>query len=92
MSKVTEKKVVLQYPFTFGETEEVTEIILKRPKGKHLRKLPMEPQTGDLMDLAAKLCDRPPSFMDELDALDVIAVAEVVQGFLENGQKTGRNG
>lgn len=91
MAREKSVKYTLQEPFNFG-SEEITEIVLKRPKGKHLKKLPMEPTMGDFLDLAARLCDRSPAFIDEMDVIDVQEVAEIVQGFLGNGQKTGGSG
>lgn len=86
-----ETTIPLVEPVVFG-SETVTEITLQRPKGKHLRKLPMDPGVGDFLDLAGNLCGRPRSFMDELDAEDVMKVAEAVADFLPGGRPTGGNG
>ena len=85
------KTIVLVEPVNFG-SEEVTEVVLQRPKGKHLRKLPMDPGVGDFLDLAGNLCGRPRTFMDELDAEDVMKIAEAVADFLPGGTPTGSNG
>ncbi len=81
-------KLKLRYPVEFnGET--ISEIELKRPKGKHLKVLPANPTTKDLLVLAAKLSGYPTQVFDEMDAVDVIAVSEAIANFLERGQETG---
>lgn len=84
------KTVKLQHPFKVGETE-YTELEFKRPKARHLRGLPLEPDMGDILDFAAKLCGEAPHVIDELDAEDVMAVAEVVADFLPAGLATGNS-
>jgi len=89
MAKAKSKKLVLSEPVEHG-SETVTELIYRRPKGGDIRKIPTEPNMGDLIDLAGRLCGREPSFMNELDIIDVMASVEIVSGFLSSGRKTGK--
>ena len=83
-------KIQLKYPTDFdGKT--VTEIEFQRLKGKHIKKFPHEPSTEDLMRLACKVSDFPLPFFDELDAVDIITVAETMGDFLGGGRETGLN-
>lgn len=91
MARLKEKLITLLEPIAFG-SETITELKITRPKGKHLRSMPMDPNVGDFLDLAGKLTGYPPSVMDELDAEDVTQVAEAVEAFLDGGQKTGSSG
>jgi hypothetical protein len=84
-SKTTVK---LMFPITVGGAV-LSQLELKKPKAKHLKDMPAEPKFGDLMRIAAKLADLPPSTVDELEAADAMAVAEAVGNLLAPGQKTG---
>lgn len=90
---MSKTKVVLKFPVSHG-TEEVKELELRRPKGKDLRKLPAEPSTSDVLNLGASLAGVTPSVVDEMDAEDVMALVEVVKGFLSpsaSGEKTSQD-
>lgn len=84
------KKITLKHPFDFG-SETIESIELRRPKGKDLRTLPAEPNTGDILNLAAKLGGVTPSVIDEMDAEDVMEVVGAVQDFLLASRPTGGN-
>lgn len=86
MSKI----VKLKYPYKYGQ-EEITEITLRRPKGKDLRKLPAAMDTGDILNLAAALSGHAPSVIDEMDAEDVVEVIEAVSDFLPGSRPTGKS-
>lgn len=90
MSK-KEITVTLATPVEHG-SETIEKLTLRRPKGKDLRKLPMEPELGDILDFAGRLAGVTPSVMDEMDAADVVAVAEAVADFLPSGPATGASG
>lgn len=83
--------IKLQKPVHHG-SETISELVVQRPKAKHLRMLPAQPKTGDVLDLAAKLCGQPPSVIDELEMEDTSALLEVVGNFMEPGQKIGNKG
>lgn len=88
MSKVVAKTIELKEPVVFG-SETFSKLEMSKPKAKHLRKLPQDPGTGDLMDLASRLCDVPPSVIDELSVPDLMTVLEAIGDFLPASQKTG---
>lgn len=79
----------LKEPIKIG-SEEKSELVFEKPKAKHLRKLPTKPDTGDILDLAGKLCGEPPSTIDELGMTDTMAMLDLVSSFLDSSQKTGK--
>ena len=86
-------KIELEFPFEWGKDSGfVSEIELKRPKGKHIKNLGKDVLMESLLIIAAKICvgDFTPAFFDEMDAADCIKVTEVIGDFLEGGQKTGK--
>jgi len=79
----------LNMPVQFGERT-ITELQLRRPKGKDLRKLKGgETSIGDILDIASKLAGEPPAVIDELDGEDSLRLAEVIGDFLGNSRRTG---
>lgn len=89
--KSTEPTVIeLEYPIEWGKDKEpVSEITLKRPKGKHIKNLDGNVNMAQLLGIASKVSGRPPVFFDEMDAADVVKVTEAIGDFLESGPKTG---
>ena len=81
-------KIKLRYPVEY-DGKNIDYLELKRPKGKHLKTLPVNPSTKDMIHLAAKLSGEPTPVFDEMDAVDIIAVSETIAGFLDRGQETG---
>lgn len=62
------------------------ELTIKRPKGKHFRKIGERPTTDDLLKLAGKLCGEPDSTIDELDGEDTMALLDIVGKHFESFQ------
>ena len=105
MSKVDQKPksnvrpgaitVKLDYPFEYetGDGKEmISEVVLNRPKGKHLKSITKDLSLSVLFGIAAKVAAAnyiTPSFFDEMDAQDCMSITEVIGDFLEPGQKTG---
>ena len=85
MSKV----IKLQEPIQFG-SETIAELTMQKPKAKHFRKLPPQPNTGDILDMAGALCGQPAPVMNELGVEDMISVLEAVESFLPASLKTGK--
>lgn len=81
--------ISLSEPVEHG-TETISALEIKQPKAKHLRSMPLEPNTGDLLDLAARLAGQPPSVIDELGMSDMTEVLTVVGDFIEGGQGIGK--
>lgn len=82
-------RVELSEPIQFG-SELVSALELQKPKAKHFRTLPQEPTTGDMLDLAGRLCGQPPKVMDELSIEDMKRVLEAMASFLGSGPATGK--
>lgn len=96
MSKRDQTVVVkFSYPFEWATAEgkaEVSQVTLKRPKGKHIKKLNKDINMETLLNLAAKIAVEDhvtPAFFDEMDAVDCLKVSEVVGDFLDSGLGTG---
>lgn len=80
--------VKLNEPVQHG-SETITEMTVVKPRGKHLRRLPANPTTGDNLDLLARLTGHPPSVIDELGADDIEKLIEAADSFLPPGRLTG---
>jgi len=85
MAKDKVKSITLSEPVEHG-SEIISVLEIKPPKAKHLRSMPLEPNTGDLLNLAAKLAGQPPSVIDELSMKDMTEVLTVVGNFIDAGQ------
>ena len=86
--------VTLEYPFTWREGEEITEIDLPRPKAMHIRGLNFKKiENGDadeILKLIQKLTGQPPKWVDKIDLADIIQLADKIQDFLPNGPQAGK--
>ena len=83
------KTMKLTHPIEIG-TETVSELTVRRPKAKDFRRLPANPAFGDILDMAAKLCDVPASTIDELDPEDLMPLMDMVGDFLPTSLATGK--
>lgn len=83
-----DKMIKLTYPIKWGE-ETISEIGLKRPKGKHIKKLIGQTEEEKVLILASKLSGHPMSVFDEMDMVDIQKVSEAVADFLGNGPSNG---
>jgi len=84
-SSVTYK---LLHPVELG-SERTTQIILSRPKGKHIKHLKKDLTLGEIMQVAQKVADCSPLVFEEMDGGDYLAVGEIVGDFLDSGQRDG---
>ena len=74
-------RIELKHPAQ-AHGEDITYIDLPdRAKGKHLRGIPAELTTGDVLDLVAGLAKVPPSTINEMDLEDVNQLLEWFEGF-----------
>lgn len=87
-SSSTSVIVKLQYPVSMG-TENITQVMLSRPKGKHLKKIGASPSMEDMINIAQKVSGEAAWVFDDMDAVDVLKCAEVIGGFLASGPETG---
>lgn len=74
------KVIKLKEPVQAG-SETISVLEFEVMKAKHLRKMAAKPTIDDLLNLAGKLCNQPPSVIDELGMDDTQAVMELVSGF-----------
>jgi hypothetical protein len=70
----------LEYPFHFGK-KEVSELTLRKPKTKHIKKLSAQPTFGELIRVVEVLSDETPSLIDEVDPSDMTKAVEFVGKF-----------
>jgi len=90
ISKVKTVTIELSEPIEWGKDNTITELKLRRPKGKDLKNLSSEPTMGELLSVAQRCAGVPKTVMDDLDGADAMEVVEVIGDFLDSGQKTGR--
>ncbi len=67
-------------PIEFG-SEEITELELIEPKAKHIRKLPANPTTDDVLKIIGQLSNQSDSVIDEISLKDVARLSEFVEVF-----------
>ena len=75
-----------------GEREEtITEVIVRRPKGKDLRVADQYPgEVAQSLALMARLTGLDPKQVDELDAEDIAAIGAIIESFTPPGLRTGK--
>lgn len=82
----------LIFPVSYG-SKEIHEIHYRNPKGKDMRSLKIgmngNMETGEFIDLFARVCDQSPQFFDEISPQDYFALVGVASDFLGGGQPTG---
>lgn len=71
-------------------SEEISELEFREPVAKDLRKLTGQGGTGEIIDLAGRLCGQTPAVMDQLSIKDTKAVLKIVSDFLDDSQETGK--
>ena len=84
------KRYKLHFPVEY-DGQAISELELKRPKGKHLKNLPDQPKLSDMIVLAAKVSGLPLKVFDEMDGYDLGEVQEILGGFLTRGRATGED-
>jgi hypothetical protein len=95
MSNKEKTSINLKYPVKNGN-DIVTELIATRPKGKHLKKMPVgyfDNPDAKLEGIVPFICSWlgiTTQVFDELDAEDVMVVMETMGDFLGASLKTGK--
>lgn len=70
--------------------EEVTEVTVSRPKGKHLKQAARYKSEDEAdMSLIAPLTGLSEKDVDELDAVDLMAIGAIIRGFVQPGRGSG---
>lgn len=80
--------IKLKDPITVG-SQVIEELHMRKPRAKDLRRMPLTPNLGDMLDLAGALSGQPRVIIDELSIADVTEVSNFVGSFWESGPKTG---
>lgn len=70
--------------------DEIKQIILQKPRGRHIKGLGTNPSLKDLLDIAAQISGNVPKLFDEMDASDCLKIAGIIGGFLGNGPEIGK--
>ena len=88
-SQSQKTKLKLEYPGEF-EGAVITELQVRRPKGRDMRFLPSSENAGveDMYPFLALLAGIDERILDEMDAVDITALSDLVTGFLSS--KSGR--
>jgi len=73
--------VSLDEPIQWGD-EEITELKIKRPKGKHIKTLGDDVKVGDMLRIASKCSGISMGIFEELESPDAMKVAEAVGDLL----------
>lgn len=81
--------IEFDYPIKWGD-KLVESIELRRPKGRHIKKLGGSSSIETLIGVAVKVSEYTPKFFEELDACDTLKVTEAIGDFLDGGEETGR--
>lgn len=82
--------ITLSEPIIGPDGQQLTELTLRRPKGKDLRA--MDKATGELgktFALAQQLSGIPAPMLDNLDGADVIELSDACAVFLKRSPATG---
>lgn len=73
--------VKLDTPVEWGD-EEISEIKIKRPRGKHIKNLGDDVKVGDMLRIASKCSGLSMGIFEELTSPDAMKVAEAVGDLL----------
>jgi len=82
------RDIKLKVPIQHG-TSSIEVLTIRKPKAKELRPIPLQPNYGDLLNLAAVLSGQPASVIDKLEVEDAMEVIGVVGGFFPDSPATG---
>lgn len=88
MEKQNSNEVIIKLhePIQWSKNEdEITELKIKAPRGKHLATLPKDYAIKDLARVAAKASGYEEALLGELHMKDYLKVIEVTTSFLEDG-------
>lgn len=87
--KIRKITITLTEHIKWGE-QTITELVLRRPKGKDLNGLSANPTMKELLTIGGRCAGVTQRIIDELDGADAMEVVDAVSDFLEAGPQTGR--
>jgi hypothetical protein len=93
MAALVTINVPLSQPLKLKGGSEITELVMARPKARHLRTMPMvsKPSMNMILDLAAELAGLTAEEIDELEAADAMEVVVALGPFLAKDDGTKRS-
>jgi hypothetical protein len=80
-SKIEPKTVTLSRSYEWG-SETISEVVIYPPTGKHLRKLPAEPRTHDILEMVSSCSGISSKLIDDMEASDCVELAKTMGEFL----------
>ena len=85
-------EIKLNYPVEWGKETRTIISIQRRLKAKYLKGIKANDiRMDDMIKLASRVTGEPISFIEELDAGDLMQLTEVVQSFFPSSLTTGDN-
>lgn len=72
--------IKLDDPIKHGK-EEIKELEFIKPKAKHIRSMPANPLTGDMLTVLGSLCSQSDSVIDELSLSDLDKATSFFEAF-----------
>lgn len=73
--------------------ETITEVTLRRPKGKHLRRLDkFKGDATQTLALIGELTELPATALDEMDGEDIMILGEMIEGFFAKSPRPETGG
>ncbi|GEM_PF-7135503 len=82
------QELKLNDPIQFG-TEKIESLSFRKAKAKDFREMPITPNVGDLLNVAAKLAAQPYSVIDMLSPKDMAEVMKILGELMGDGPETG---
>jgi len=82
------QEIKLSEPLQFG-TERIETLTFRKAKAKDFREMPITPNVGDLLNVAAKLTAQPYSVIDMLSPKDMAEVMKILGELMGDGPETG---
>lgn len=82
--------VELDEPIKFG-TDEIRELVIRKPKAGDLRAFPESPTFGDTLDLLATLCGQPKKVINELALEDLKKLTDALGKLSPAFQEIGKS-
>jgi len=84
--------IELEEPVEYGN-EVIEKLEIRKPKGRHYRKMPIEPKTaGDVMVVAEELTGQPGPVIDELSFEDAHRLMVELGKLFSGSRTTGSTG
>lgn len=77
VSKKKSRTIKLSEPVEWG-SETITQVVLKPPRGKHVKGISIPPTLSEIIRIASKISGVSSAVFDEMSSEDIFAIAEAV--------------